>query len=102
MAEYTREDVVRMCNEQDIEYIRLQFTDISGTLKNIAVTVSQLERAQVWKALSAMKNPICIYIRISVPLRYFHGDHSTERLQDFCAISIHRTESPMQAIREMY
>ena len=45
MAEYTREDVVRMCNEQDIEFIRLQFTDISGTLKNIAVTVSQLERA---------------------------------------------------------
>ena len=45
MTEYTREDVVRMCNEQDVEFIRLQFTDISGTLKNIAVTVSQLERA---------------------------------------------------------
>ena len=45
MAKYTREDVVRMCNEQDVEFIRLQFTDISGTLKNIAVTVSQLERA---------------------------------------------------------
>ena len=45
MTEYTREDVARMCNEQDVEFIRLQFTDISGTLKNIAVTVSQLERA---------------------------------------------------------
>lgn len=45
MAKYTREDVVRMCDEQDVEFIRLQFTDISGTLKNIAVTVSQLERA---------------------------------------------------------
>ena len=45
MSKYTREDVVRMCNEQDVEFIRLQFTDISGTLKNIAVTVSQLERA---------------------------------------------------------
>lgn len=45
MAKYTREDVVRMCDEQDVEFIRLQFTDISGTLKNIAVTVSQLEKA---------------------------------------------------------
>lgn len=42
---YTREDVIRMCEEQDVEFIRLQFTDISGMLKNIAITVSQLERA---------------------------------------------------------
>lgn len=45
MKDYTREDVVRVCKEQDVEFIRLQFTDIFGTLKNIAVTVSQLEKA---------------------------------------------------------
>lgn len=41
----TREDVVSMVKEQDVEFIRLQFTDMYGQLKNIAVTSSQLERA---------------------------------------------------------
>lgn len=45
MKKYTREDVIRMCEEQDVEFIRLQFTDIFGNLKNIAVTISQLEKA---------------------------------------------------------
>ena len=42
---YTREDIVRMVEEEDVEFIRLQFTDIFGTLKNIAITASQLEKA---------------------------------------------------------
>lgn len=45
MSKYTREDVIRMCEEQDVEFIRLQFTDIFGNLKNVAVTISQLEKA---------------------------------------------------------
>lgn len=45
MKNYTREDVIRMCEDQDVEFIRLQFTDIFGNLKNIAVTISQLEKA---------------------------------------------------------
>lgn len=45
MKKYTRDDVIRMCEEQDVEFIRLQFTDILGNFKNIAVTVSQLEKA---------------------------------------------------------
>ena len=32
-------------DEEDIEFIRLQFTDIFGTLKNVAITASQLEKA---------------------------------------------------------
>lgn len=45
MKKYTREDVIRICEEQDVEFIRLQFTDILGNFKNMAVTVSQLEKA---------------------------------------------------------
>ena len=45
MKNYTREDVVRIAKDEDVEFIRLQFTDMFGNLKNIAVTVSQLERA---------------------------------------------------------
>lgn len=45
MRNYTREDIVRMVEEEDVEFIRLQFTDMFGNLKNIAVTASQLDRA---------------------------------------------------------
>ena len=42
---YSKEDIVRMVREQDIEFIRLQFTDIFGQLKNVAITASQIEKA---------------------------------------------------------
>ena len=44
MSCYTREDILRMLEEEDVEFIRLQFTDMFGMLKNIAVTTSQIER----------------------------------------------------------
>ena len=45
MHDYTREDILRLVEEEDVAFIRLQFTDIFGTMKNMAVTVSQLEKA---------------------------------------------------------
>ena len=44
MSKYTKEDICRMIEEEDVEFIRLQFTDMFGTLKNVAVTTSQLDR----------------------------------------------------------
>ena len=45
MSKYTKQDIMKMVDEEDIEFIRLQFTDIFGTLKNVAITSSQLEKA---------------------------------------------------------
>lgn len=45
MSRYNRDDIIRMVEEEDVEFIRLQFTDIFGMLKNVAVTASQLEKA---------------------------------------------------------
>lgn len=45
MSKYTKKDILRLATEEDVEFIRLQFTDIFGTLKNTAVTVSHLEKA---------------------------------------------------------
>lgn len=42
---YTREDIIQMVEEEDVEFIRLQFTDLFGTIKNVAITVNQLEKA---------------------------------------------------------
>lgn len=45
MKEYTRDDILRMVEEDDVEFIRLQFTDMFGNFKNVAITTKQLERA---------------------------------------------------------
>ena len=45
MGRYSKEDIFRMVEEDDVEFIRLQFTDIFGVLKNVAITSSQLAKA---------------------------------------------------------
>jgi glutamine synthetase len=45
MLNYTKEDILRIVKEQDVKFIRLQFTDIFGTLKNVSITSVQLEKA---------------------------------------------------------
>ncbi|MBC7766127.1 MAG: type I glutamate--ammonia ligase [Hyphomonadaceae bacterium] len=45
MNKYTKQDIIEMVEENDVKFIRLQFTDIFGTLKNVAITASQLEKA---------------------------------------------------------
>lgn len=40
----TKEELLTIIDEEDIEFIRLQFTDVLGNLKNIAVTPGQMER----------------------------------------------------------
>lgn len=44
MAKYTRDQIIQLCKEQDVEFIRLQFIDVLGIPKNVAVTSSQLEK----------------------------------------------------------
>ena len=39
-----KEDITRMIEEEGVEFIRLQFTDIFGRLKNLAVTPGQMDR----------------------------------------------------------
>ncbi len=45
MGKYTKKDILRLVEEEDVEFIRLQFTDLFGNLKNVAITSSQLEKA---------------------------------------------------------
>lgn len=45
MSKYTKNDIMQMVEEEDVEFIRLQFTDIFGNMKNVAITSSQLEKA---------------------------------------------------------
>lgn len=42
---YSKEDIMELVQDEDVEFIRLQFTDMFGSLKNVAITASQLEKA---------------------------------------------------------
>ena len=45
MKRYSKEDIFRLVEENSVKFIRLQFTDIFGALKNVAITDKQLEKA---------------------------------------------------------
>ncbi|MBO5569008.1 MAG: type I glutamate--ammonia ligase [Clostridia bacterium] len=45
MGKITSEDIARRVKDEGVEFIRMQFTDIFGQMKNVAVTASQLEKA---------------------------------------------------------
>ncbi|WP_369903082.1 type I glutamate--ammonia ligase [Bacillus manliponensis] len=45
MAKYTKEDIFRLAKEENVKYIRLQFTDLLGIIKNVEIPVSQLTKA---------------------------------------------------------
>ncbi len=73
---YTREDVIRMCEDMDVEFIRLQFTDIFGNLKNVAVTISHLEKALDNKFMfdgSSIEG----FVRIEESDMYLYPDYDT-------------------------
>ena len=40
----TKEQILKECKEKDVEFIRLQFIDVMGIPKNVAITFSQLEK----------------------------------------------------------
>lgn len=45
MTKYSKEDILRLVKELDVKFIRLQFADITGKLKNVAITAEQLDKA---------------------------------------------------------
>ena len=76
MAKYTKNDIIRIVDEEDIEFIRLQFTDIFGTLKNVAITASQLEKALDNRCMfdgSSIEG----FVRIEESDMYLHPDLDT-------------------------
>ena len=45
MPRYTKEDILRITEDEGVRFISLQFTDILGILKSVTITVSQLKKA---------------------------------------------------------
>ena len=70
---YTKEDIIRMVREEDIKFIRMQFTDIFGQLKNVAITASQIEKA-VNNQITMDGSSIEGFVRINESDQYLYPD----------------------------
>jgi len=73
---YTREDILRIAREQNVRFIRLQFTDLLGTIKNVEIPLSQLEKALDNKMMfdgSSIEG----YVRIEESDMYLYPDLDT-------------------------
>ncbi|WP_349410594.1 type I glutamate--ammonia ligase [Pseudalkalibacillus sp. SCS-8] len=44
-SKYSKDQIFKMVKEENVRFIRLQFTDLLGTIKNVEIPTSQLEKA---------------------------------------------------------
>ena len=109
LMKYTKEDILRIADEENVSFIRLQFTDILGSLKNVAITRSQLEKALNNKCMfdgSSIEG----FVRIEESDMYLHpipllssrgAPPRITRSRALSVTSIARTALPLRATRAM-
>ncbi|MFD2628473.1 type I glutamate--ammonia ligase [Oceanobacillus kapialis] len=44
-ARFSKEEIMKQIKEENVRFIRLQFTDMLGTIKNVEIPLSQLDKA---------------------------------------------------------
>jgi glutamine synthetase len=72
----TKDDILRSAHEENVQYIRLQFTDLLGTIKNVEIPLSQLEKALDNK-LMFDGSSIEGFVRIEESDMYLYPDYNT-------------------------
>lgn len=91
MEQYSREEILNIVEEEDVEFIRLQFTDMFGTMKNIAIPAGKLPKAMDDRCIIdassiegfiGRKNQRCISALIWPHSVFCPGGLSRERLRD--------------------
>ncbi|HJV45955.1 MAG TPA: type I glutamate--ammonia ligase [Bacillota bacterium] len=73
---YSKEDILRLAKEENVKYVRLQFTDLLGMIKNVEIPVSQLEKALDNKMMfdgSSIEG----FVRIEESDMYLYPDYNT-------------------------
>ena len=76
MSKYTKKDILEMVEDEDVEFIRLQFTDLFGNMKNLAITSSHLKNALDNKVMfdgSSVEG----FVRVEESDMYLYPDYST-------------------------
>lgn len=76
MSKYTKKDILELVEEEDVEFIRLQFTDLFGNMKNLAITSGHLKKAldnQVMFDGSSIEG----FVRVDESDLYLYPDYGT-------------------------
>lgn len=76
MINYTKEDILRNAEENGVEFVCLQFTDVFGVMKNVTITFSQLEKALENECMFDGSS-IDGFVRIDESDMYLHPDYNT-------------------------
>ncbi len=76
MKHYTNEDILRIIKEENVNFVRMQFIDIFGQMKNLAITSSQMEKA-LQNKLTIDGSSIEGYTRIHESDQYLYPDPDT-------------------------
>jgi glutamine synthetase len=76
MKNYTRVDILEEAKKNDVRYVRLQFTDMLGTVKNVEIPVTNLERA-LSNEIMFDGSSIQGFVRIDEADMYLYPDLST-------------------------
>lgn len=72
----TKEDILKKAEEKNVKFVRLQFVDILGTIKNVAITIQQLPAALDGKIMfdgSSIEG----YTRVNESDMYLKPDYGT-------------------------
>ena len=71
-----KRELIERCRENDVKFVRLQFTELYGQLKNISIPAAELEKA-LDNELMFDGSSIRGFKRIEKSDMYFHPDPST-------------------------
>ena len=107
----TKQDIFDLVEEEDVRFIRLQFTDMLGTMRNLAITTSRLEDALdnlcMFDGSSIMgfvgvEESDLYYIPTLTHLKFSLGDRIRERSQDLYAMFISLTVHVLKVTRDIF
>lgn len=76
MPKYTKDDILKSAKEHDVRFIRLQFTDMLGSVKNVEIPVSNLEKALANEVMFDGSS-ILGFVRIDEADMYLYPDLNT-------------------------
>ena len=79
----TKEEIVKQCEEYNVGFIRLQFCDINGAMKNLCLPISQLDKIldnQIMLDGSSIKG----FRSIETSDMYFYPDLNTFKILPWC------------------
>ncbi|GEP71203.1 glutamine synthetase [Lentilactobacillus rapi DSM 19907 = JCM 15042] len=74
--DYTKDDIRKMVKDEDVKFLRLMFTDLFGTIKNVEVPITQLDKLLDNK-LMFDGSSIEGFVRIEESDMYLYPDLST-------------------------